>query len=710
MHLFIRKKLGLAVAIACSASLFTGAVAAQAVSSDESQVEKVSVWGTQIKASSLYLKRDQIENRQADHLSDLLRFIPGIDVGGAHSLNQRITIRSMDDKDLAISIDGARQNSYMYHHMGNLQIHADILRSVDIEVGTNSVLNGGLGGAVRFETKQASDLLNGDQRFGGRLQFSFGNNGGNNLSATGYGLLGDNGDFLLYHNQVNRDDYEVGGGKILDQDGAVVPDTNGEVVGLEGDQQDTLVKFGWNIDDKQRVQFSYERYTDEGDYSYRPDMGLATDLAITNSLSLPLLWPTELTRDTLTLNYQGSFDDTLIKGTLYSNTSELWRDENGWSQSPIPHLAARAGVNTGEAKNTGFNLLANTEMAQGDISHSLTYGLDYVKYDTDYQSVRAATTLTSEESSSTLALYVEDKLTLSDVWSLTPGVRYERYSADTNLVDDDYNELLFALAVAFQPSDNFVVELSTAQLFQGPEVSEVFTGAGLGDTPNPEMDAETGLNSELSFAYQQPLTAESGFSVGATLFRTDINDYIYDYAPAPAGVNARSWKDNIGDMQIDGIEAYVDYHYNNLKLLLSYSKAESELDAFADYASLNGARLDRQQGNTISFSASYVFADPQLSLNWQAMRVGDVAKGVDLDGAGADNSKDGFTVHNVSARWESQGVEGLTLIAGVDNLFDEFYASQSSRTGTTVHPRFGPLYLLDYEPGRNIKLTLAYQF
>ena len=93
--------------------------------------------------SSIYLNGDAIANKQADHISDLLRTIPGVDVGGAHSLNQRITIRSMDDKDLDISIDGAKQNSYMYHHMGNLQIHADILKSVDLEIGSNSVINGG---------------------------------------------------------------------------------------------------------------------------------------------------------------------------------------------------------------------------------------------------------------------------------------------------------------------------------------------------------------------------------------------------------------------------------------------------------------------------------------------------------------------------------------------------------------------------------------
>lgn len=43
---------------------------------------------------------------------------------------------------------------------------------------------------------------------------------------------------------------------------------------------------------------------DEGDYSYRPDMGLATDISIGDKLRLPLTYPTEFTRDTLTLNYE----------------------------------------------------------------------------------------------------------------------------------------------------------------------------------------------------------------------------------------------------------------------------------------------------------------------------------------------------------------------------------------------------------------------
>lgn len=678
-----------------------------AETTETKEIEVVEVWSTQVKASSLYLKGEEIANKQADHISDLLRTIPGVDVGGAHSLNQRITIRSMDDKDLAISIDGAQQNTYMYHHMGNLQIHADILKSVDIEVGSNSVINSGLGGSVRFETKQAKELLVDGQTLGARIQVGTSDNANNNFSLTGYGLLTDNLDFLAYYNFVDRQNYEVGGGKILNADGSVVAGTDGEVRGLEGELTDALIKFGWDIDANQRVQVSYENYVDEGDYSYRPDMGLATDIAITESLAVPLLWPTEFTRDTVTLNYELVTGDTMVKAAMYSNTSELFRDESGYAANPA--FAGWAGLVTGEATNTGANLIAETSMS-GAFEHEFTYGFDYVKHDTKYQGVYPNGTQISEESAKNVAFYVQDRIAFNQQFTFIPGARYDRYDIDSAVVDDSFSELSLAAALEFQASDDLLFKLSGTQLFKGPEIGEVFVGAGSNDTANSAIEAETGLNIEFAFAYQIELNHSTNLSLGATVFNTQINDYIYDYAPPPADSGARYWKDNIGDMTIDGFEAYVGLTQGNFSANVTLSNAESELDAFSQYASLNGARLDRQQGDTISANVSYELEQLGLTLNWEALRADDVDAGLDLDGASLNNAKDAYTVHNISVKWAVQQVAGLAVIVGVDNLFDEFYASQSSRTGVSFHPRFGELYLQDFEPGRNVKATVSYAF
>lgn len=691
------------VALALSTLFSTAIVRADNTNQETEEVEVIEVWNTQVKTSSLYLRGEDIASKQADHISDLLRTIPGVDVGGAHSLNQRITIRSMDDKDLKITIDGASQNTYMYHHMGNLQIHADILKSVDIEIGANSVINGGLGGAVRFETKEAKDLLKEGQDFGSRIQAGYGDNSGSSFSLTGYGQLNESLDFLAYVNKVNRDNFEVGGGEIKDENGQVIAGTDGTVRGIEGELTDALFKVGYDFADSHRIAVSFETYKDEGDYSYRPDMGLATDIVIGNAMNSPLVWPTEFTRDTLTLSYVGNFGETTeVRASLFNNESELVRDERAWGTD-----SAYAGFVTGNATNEGFNVIAETEFELSNMEHEFTYGLDYLNYTTKYELAPAYVDnagKTSGEESTAIAFFIQDKITVTDSFFLTPGVRYDSNDLDSVMVNKKYSDVLFALAGEYFVNQDLVVRLSSTQVFKSPEIAEVFVGAGLRSVENNDIKAETGLNSELAVAYQTELNNDLTLVTGFTLFKSEIDDYIYDYA-------TDDWKpDNIGTMAIEGAEVYFGIESNNLAANVSYSDAESELDATTGYEKFEGARLDRQQGDTISANVNYNLEQYNLVFNWEVMNVDSVDNALDIDGASLDKSKDGFTIHNISAVWKPESFEDITVVVGADNLFDEYYASQSSRTGVSVHPRFGKLQLTDYEPGRNIKATVSYSF
>mgnify|MGYP003674352749 FL=1 len=305
---------------------------------------------------------------------------------------------------------------------------------------------------------------------------------------------------------------------------------------------------------------------------------------------------------------------------------------------------------------------------------------------------------------------MQDRIDLNHSVALIPGVRYDYYEIDSNVVDDNYDALSGALAVEWTVIDTLVVKLSGTQLFQGPEIGEVFTGAGLYDTANPDIDNESGYNAELSVAFNDQLFGADGFSAGFTLFYTDIEDYIYEYAAVPPSQGSGDWQDNVGDMRIDGVESYIGYEWGALKTMLTYSLSDSDLSANSDYADLDGARLDREQGDTYSLNVDYMLDAFNVALHSDVLWVESLGSGLDLDGATLDNSKDGFTVVNVSARWSPPWVSGLSLTVGVDNLLDEYYASQSSRTGLSTHPRFGELQLTDYEPGRNYKATVSYEF
>lgn len=687
-----------------AAALAIASIDTIALAETPPKMEETVIWATQIRASSVDLGEDEITMRQADHISDLLRTIPGVDVGGAHSLNQRITIRSLGDRDLRVSIDGANQNTYMYHHMGNLQIHADILQSVDIDVGTNSVINGGLGGSVRFETKDARHLLPKDQRYGMRVKGSYDDNSGSGYSAAAYGKVTDNVDALAYFHHLDRDNYKVGGGKIEDSNGQEIPGTDGKVKGLKGDLDDALFKLGWDFTQDQRVQLSYESYTDKGNYSYRPDMGLATDIAIGDSLGLPLTYPTKFTRDTLTLKYELQWGEgSNLDATAFGNKSELSRDEtainNIWPEDPA--------YVEGKAENSGFSLLAYSPVDAGFLHH-LTYGVDIVDYDTEY---KPDGSVLSKEQATDSALFIEDRIEFDYGLALIPGVRYDYYDIDSNLVDDNYSAFSGALAGEWAINDNWLVKLSSTQLFQGPEIAEVFVGAGFYDLPNPDIDEETGYNSELSLAFSDQILGADEFLAGFTVFRTDIHDYIYEYAEQPPAAGGGGyWQDNVGNMKIDGVESYIGYNIGTLRTLLTYSLSDSNLSADNDYAALNGARLDREQGDTYSLNVDYLLDQFDVALHADVLWVDSLGAGLDLDGASLDNSKDGYTVVNISAQWQVPWVDGLALTVGADNLLDEYYASQSSRTGLSVHPRFGELQLTDYEPGRNVKATVSYEF
>lgn len=704
-HSFKKSALCLLISSVCT----TNFVYAEETTVDKNnKLEQIEIWNTEVKASSLYFNEETLASKQADHLSDLLRTIPGIDVGGSHSMNQRITIRSLEDKDLKVTIDGANQNTYMYHHMGNLQIHADILKSVDIEVGTNSVINGGLGGAVRFETKEASELLDKDQQFGARLQTTIADNSANSYSLTGYGQLSDTVDVLAYYNFVDRQNFEVGGGTLTDVNGDKIAGTDGEVKGLEGELDDALLKFGWDLSENQRLEFGYETYSDKGDYSYRPDMGSATDIAITGALGVPLNWPTEFSRDTVTVNYELNFnEDSVLKLAVFNNQSELYRDESGWAENSA--FAMWASKVTGEADNTGINLIGNTFL-DGDISNSLTYGVDIVKYETLYTANALSGSIrTADEEATNSAIFIEDKIAFDNGFTLTPGVRYDNFDIDSTVVDNSFSKLTGSLAAQYDVSSELTIKLSATQLFKGPELSEVFTGAGIDDTENQGIEAETGLNSEFAIAYRAAVLGADSFTAGITLFQTDVDNYIYDYAQIPGGGPRDYHKDNVGDLEVTGFEAYAGYDLGQLQIQISYSAAESDLHAFADYQSLDGFRLDREQGDTISANIDYYFEVAELTAHWDILTVASLDHAPSLDGASEDTAKDSYVVQNVSLRWAPSVVHGLAVSLGIDNLFDEYYASQSSRTGLSKHPRFGDLFLTDYEPGRNIKATISYK-
>lgn len=83
--------------------------------------------------NSVYTQ-DYTPAQQASHLSDFLNVMLGVTVGGTSALNQRIRIRGVDDTNLKVTIDDARQEGALFYHMGDVTIDPDLLKQAKIEI------------------------------------------------------------------------------------------------------------------------------------------------------------------------------------------------------------------------------------------------------------------------------------------------------------------------------------------------------------------------------------------------------------------------------------------------------------------------------------------------------------------------------------------------------------------------------------------------
>lgn len=642
---------------------------------DSTKLDSVDVWDTEVISSSLGMEGTAIETKQADHLSDLLRDLPGVDVGGTHSINNRINIRGIEDENLDITIDGARvQNVNMFHHIGNLLINPDILKKVEIEVGANSVVNGGLGGAVNFETKDGEDLLDKGKDFGARVQATYNSNDSVSGSIAGYGKAGENGDFMIYHNQVKKNNWENGAGE--------------EKFGVEGDVANTLVKYGHKLSDTQKVILSYDRVKDEGDYTARPDFG--NDYNVNKEGGAT--FPTEYTRDTIMLKHELRLDKTTVDTSIYSNENELERYED-WTYAGRSQRPDMAGLLNGIVKTTGLNLKAQTNLLSGNILNTFTYG---GLYDKQTSKVKwEGEKYGEDEEAITKVVFVEDAIDFDNGFVLTPGLRYNMYDFDGSYGKIEDREPTYSLAGEYAASDSLTLLASATTLYKGVEMVDVLAANRTKMNDSSTLKCETGINKEIGFKYIKngALGADS-IGIQFKYFNTTIEDYI----SAVYNSTTKSYDmSNEDQLDIKGFEASFAYNKGDFNSLLTFSRTETEFQT--------GYAYKRDPGDSVSLSIDYNLL-ANLSLSWESlfvMKEEDVAE--PLSSVNYYNEKDGYNVHDIAFNYKPVSVKNLTLIAGIDNIFDKEYISHISENRTVKG-----YSTADIEPGRNVKVSLAYKF
>ncbi|WP_201535493.1 TonB-dependent receptor domain-containing protein [Psychrobacter ciconiae] len=626
---------------------------------------------------------DYVPAQQANHLSDFLDTVPGVTVGGTSTVNQRIRIRGLDDTNLKVTIDGARQEGKLFYHMGDVTIDPDLLKQAEVSVGNNSVTlgNDALGGAVAFKTVDAADLLKPNQKVGAKLHAGYASNNDEWLTAaTVFAAPTENTDLLAYYGRRDSNSGEDGRGRELFED------SKGENI---------LLKAGASIADDHRLGASFSRTEKTGIFPFRPDFPSRSEAPI----------PQEVRRDTYTLDYNFNPINPLfdVTANIYETKTRILRDSD-FDKNPGYEFDAQVKTTGGKIEN-----VSDIDSSFG--THRVISGIEHYKKQSEMS--RDFAKGSSDQAKNT-SIYLEDQWRNGKL-TLTPGVRYDRYEAPKFIANGNtYSNVVGALAGSYEIAPRTQVFASYTQLFNGPDLSQtIFNSNGDKTFVNKDLKAEKGANAEVGLAttLRGLTTTNDALQLSGKYFETDIENFIQfvrsggtrpgldcDTGVAGTAASPKPCQGAINsneDYKIKGVELAADYKMDNFGMGLSYTRARSKGDKTGDsIPSVTGGSAD--SGDRYMVNLSYE-PNEMLDLGWRSTYVASITDN-------QQNTKPSYDVHDVFMSYFPKQIDGLKATVGLYNIFDEAYASHSSRLNIADDAA------TDFEAGRNLKASLTYQF
>ncbi|WP_413518738.1 TonB-dependent receptor domain-containing protein [Psychrobacter glacincola] len=621
---------------------------------------------------------DYTPAQQADHLSDFLNVIPGVTVGGTSTVNQRIRIRGLDDTNLKVTIDGARQEGTLFYHMGDVTIDPDLLKQSEVSVGNNSVTlgNDALGGAVAFKTVDAADLLKPGQKIGAKLHAGYASNNDELLtSATVFGAPTDNIDLLAYYGKRDASSGEDGNGRELFED------SKGENI---------LLKAGAYIADDHHIGASFSSTEKKGIFPFRPDFPSRNDAPI----------PQQVKRDTYGLDYTYNPASKLIDvdANVYQTKTRILRDSD-YVTNPGFEFDAQVKTIGGKIQNT-----STIDSSFG--THKLIAGVEHYKKESE---MSRDFIKSGSDSAKNTSVYLEDQWQNGKL-TLTPGVRYDRYESPEFVAGGKtYDNVVGALAASYEIAPMTQVFASYTQLFNGPDLSQaIFNSDGANTYVNNNLKVEEGSNAEIGIAktLRDLTVAGDALQLSGKYFETNIENFIefvrsggtrvgLDCATGQSGGACQGAVNKDEDFKIKGFELAADYKMDNFSMGLGYTRARSKGDKTGDsIPSVTGSGSN--SGDRYMVNLNYEPNDV-VGLGWRSTYVASITDN-------KQNTKPNYDVHDVYMNYSPRQLDNVKATVGVYNIFDEAYASHSSRLNAA------DAATTDFESGRNIKASLSYQF
>lgn len=593
-------------------------------------------------------------------LQEVFKTEPTVSVGSSLPISQKIYVNGVEENNLNVSIDGARQNNRIFHHSATTYIDPELLKAVRVDPGVApaDAGPGALAGAIAFETKDVGDLLEAGKSFGGRFSTEYQTNG--DTFSTGLAVFGRNGNFEY-----------LAFGKFAD--GGLREDGDGnQIVGSGTGLTSGLVKLAYNTQNGGRLEFSYESVEDDAQRPLRPDFASLRGDASTRTFTLK--------RQNFVVTYTGGNTTDMWNPTiqLAFNSTELYT-------GPMPGATAAY-----EGESTSLTGKFENEFTLD--SGTITAGVDFYSDTVDING-RGTAVFFAEEKVRNIGAYVQGRFDLTEAFRISTGLRID-HQKFTGIDGTSYTNsgLSANLSADYDITDAVTISAGASRVWGGIALAESF----LFDTAWVYPASIEPATSENLFV---GATARLGnFDLNAKIFRTRISNARTLLDPASGGFGGAPGLTS--DLDSKGFELGVAYNWTSGFARVAYARVDTKVNG-VDADSYTGRYLTTPLGDTLILEAAHTFRDMDLTIGADAQISFDHDYGNPATPAG---TIDGYEVVNLYAEWKPRRVKGMTVRAEVNNLFDQRYTERAS-----YGQEFGAVTPL-YEPGRTLALRATFDF
>lgn len=604
------------LSLAITTTLVTANALAQSV-----ELDSINVIATRDPSRFAYTpekqSKDSLLSKQATSVADALEDIPNVDVrGGSRSIAQKPNIRGLSDNRVVQVIDGVRQN-FDLAHRGSYFLPMSLIQEIEVIKGPSSSLwgSGALGGVVAMRTPNALDLLKNNDKFGVKIRQGY--QTANNLSEKDVSVFAANDKFdvLISGFYNNADNLRTGKGNKLNN--------------TAYKQFGGLAKFGWQINDANRVELSHretrfkqtapsnneveneltnEQIKDQinefhgSSNSFPPKRPSAPEISKfysgvkTRLGSVSYLSDQQIPDQSTVFNYYLTPDNPYLNTHIALYNNKTIEKE----QRKVSGVKDQTKLTT-----RGINLRNSSEL-----SHiSFVYGVDYMR-----DKIRTERGTNSSDAqfradpynanSNTTGVYLIAHIPLfGEKLLVSPSVRYDHYDTSSKTVKYKDNHLSPATKLTWIVTNWLDFTAKYNEAFRAPSMQERFvSGAHFGaDTAglkqvntfiaNPNLRPETAKNKEITANLHFDSLFKQGdkFKIEATYFRNDVKDFINlkIFNDANANKNAstsangaflptKSQYQNITNARLSGIELQAQYQTERLTLFTNYGSTKGK--------------------------------------------------------------------------------------------------------------------------------------